>query len=120
MRLQDKVILVTGASSGIGRAMTQCFAAEGACVGFNYRKGGKLDANSAAKLAASLGAKVIPVEGDVSKRADSERMVSEVVAKFGRLDVAVSNAGIEFRQPFLEVTDEQWNKVMAVNLYGSF
>lgn len=47
-------------------------------------------------------------------------MVSEVVAKFGRLDVAISNAGIQFKEPFLDVTDEHWNKVMAVNLYGSF
>lgn len=120
MRLKDKVMLVTGASSGIGKSMAELYAKEGACVAFNYRKGGKLDAKSAAQLAKTMGEKVIPVEGDVSQRADCERMVAETVEKFGRLDVAIANAGIEFHEPFLEVTDEHWNKVMGVNLYGSF
>lgn len=120
MRLKDKVMLVTGASSGIGKTMAARFAAEGANVAFNYRAGGKLDAKGAAKIAAELGSKVIPVEGDISQRKDAERMVAETVEKFGRLDIAISNAGIEFHEPFLEVTDDHWNKVMAVNLYGAF
>src|SRR5579883_1301724 len=79
MRLKDKVMLVTGASSGIGKTMAARFAAEGANVAFNYRAGGKLDAKGAAKIAAELGSKVIPVEGDISQRKDAERMVAETV-----------------------------------------
>jgi glucose 1-dehydrogenase len=120
MRLKDKVMVVTGASSGIGKTIAERFAQEGACVAFNYRAGGKLDTKGAAQLAASMGPKVIPVEGDTSQRADAERMVRETVEKFGRLDIAIANAGIEFHEPFLEVTDEHWHKVIAVNLYGSF
>ncbi len=120
MRLKDKVALITGASSGIGKTMAARFAAEGAFVGLNYNPGGKLDPKSAQALAASLGPNVMAVAADISKRADIERMVQEVVAKFGRLDIAVSNAGIEIREPFLEVTDDHWHKVLTVNLYGAF
>ena len=60
------------------------------------------------------------VAADISKREDIERMVQEVVAKFGRLDIAVSNAGIEIREPFFVVMDDHWHKVLSVNLYGAF
>ncbi|HZV33316.1 MAG TPA: glucose 1-dehydrogenase [Verrucomicrobiae bacterium] len=120
MRLQDKVMCVTGASSGIGKAIAERFAKEGACVAFNWRAGGKLDAKGASQLAKTMGDKVIPVEGDTSKRADAERMVRETVEKFGRIDIAIANAGIEFHEPFLDVTDDHWNKVVAVNMYGAF
>ncbi len=120
MRLKDKVALVTGASSGIGLSIVERFAAEGASVGMNYRIGGKLNPKSAAARAAKLGPNVIPVAGDVSRRPDVEQMVQEVVNKFGRLDILVSNAGIEIKRSFLEVTDEDWNRILSVNLYGAF
>jgi glucose 1-dehydrogenase len=120
MRLKDKVALVTGASSGIGKAIATRFAAEGAHVAVNYRPGGKTDADAAQAEAASFGPTAIAVAGDVSKREDIERMISEVVAKLGRIDITVNNAGIEIKKPFLEVTDDEWHKVIGVNLYGSF
>lgn len=120
MRLKDKVALVTGASSGIGKAMVQRFAKEGASVALNYRLGGKLTPETARAEAASFGPNVLAVAADVSKRADIERMVQEVVARFGRLDIAVANAGIEIRESFLDVTDEHWHRVLSVNLYGAF
>jgi glucose 1-dehydrogenase len=119
MRLKDKVALVTGASSGIGRAIAERFAAEGAHVAVNYLPRGQNEADARAVVDA-LATPGMAAAADVSRREDVERMVAEVVGKFGRLDIAVSNAGIEIKRPFLEVTDEEWERVIAVNLYGSF
>jgi glucose 1-dehydrogenase len=120
MRLKDKVALVTGASSGIGRAIAIRFAAEGAHVVVNYRPGSQADAEAAQAEASSFGAESIAVAADVSKREDVERMLEEVISKFGRIDIVVNNAGIEIKRPFLEVTDDEWNRVIAVNLFGPY
>ncbi|MFL5381189.1 MAG: glucose 1-dehydrogenase [Longimicrobiaceae bacterium] len=120
MRLKDKVALVTGASSGIGAAVAARFAAEGAHVAVNYRPGSPKDRDAAEAAAASFGTKAIAVEADVSKRDMVEAMVARVVEEFGRLDVAVNNAGIEIQRGFLETTDDEWSRVLGVNLYGSF
>jgi len=119
MRLKDKVAIVTGASSGIGRAIAERFIAEGAKVAVNYRAGGNHEAE-AKQLIASLGAAAFGAEGDVTSRPDIERMIAQTVAKFGRLDIAVNNAGMEINKPFLDVTDDQWNQVLNVNLYGPY
>jgi glucose 1-dehydrogenase len=119
MRLEGKVALVTGASSGIGRAIAQRFADEGAHVAVNYLSRGR-NAEDARAVADSLAAPGMTVAADVTSRAEVERMVSEVSEKFGRLDIAVCNAGIEIKRPFLEATDEEWNAVISVNLYGAF
>jgi glucose 1-dehydrogenase len=119
MRLKDKVVLITGANSGIGRGIAERFAAEGAHVAVNYLPGGHRAEDSAAEVAAFPTAS-LAVPGDVSKREDVEKMVRDTVAKFGRLDVAINNAGIEIKKAFVEVTDDEWNKVISVNLFGSF
>jgi glucose 1-dehydrogenase len=119
MRLKDKVAIVTGATSGIGKAIAQRFAAEGAHVAVNFREKGN-NAKEAAQIVAAFGVEGMPAVGDVSKRDDLENMVRQVVAKFGRLDIVVANAGMEIKKPFLETTDDEWNKVLSVNLYGAF
>jgi glucose 1-dehydrogenase len=119
MRLKNKVALVTGANSGIGRAIAERFAAEGANVAVNYRPGPNKE-KDVADLVASFATPSIGVAADVSKREDVEQMIAQVIQRFGRLDIAVNNAGIEIKRPFLEVTDDEWNKVLAVNLYGAF
>ncbi len=119
MRLKDKVAFITGANSGIGKGIAERFAAEGAHVAVNYLPGGTRETDAEAEVA-TFGATGIAVGGDVSKREDVERMIAEVVAKFGRIDIAINNAGIEIKRPFLEVTDDEWNKVLAVNLFGAF
>jgi glucose 1-dehydrogenase len=119
MRLENKVAIVTGANSGIGKGIAERFAAEGAHVAVNYLPGGTRQADAEA-IVASFGVAGLAVGGDVSSRADVERMVGDVAAKFGRLDIAVNNAGIEVNRPFLDVTDDEWNRVINVNLFGAF
>jgi glucose 1-dehydrogenase len=119
MRLKDKVAIITGANSGIGRAIALRFAQEGANVAINYL-GGIGHEQEVADLVASLPTKGIAVAGDVSKRADMENAFAKVVSEFGRLDIAVNNAGIEINKPFLESSDDEWNKVLNVNLNGAY
>jgi glucose 1-dehydrogenase len=119
MRLENKVALVTGANSGIGKAIAERFAAEGAHTAVNYLPIGTHQAEAEAQVAA-FPTPGIAVGGDVSKREDVERMIGEIIAKFGRIDIAVNNAGIEVNRPFLEATDDEWNRVIGVNLFGAY
>src|SRR4051794_2253996 len=119
-RLKDKVALITGASSGIGAAVAARFAAEGARVAVNYRSGSDKDRDAASRAAAGFPTKSIAVEADVSKRDQAEAMVARIVEELGRIDICINNAGIEIKRDFLETTDEEWHRVIGVNLYGSF
>jgi glucose 1-dehydrogenase len=120
MRLKDKVALITGAGSGIGKAIAIRFAAEGAKVVVNYHSSGKHNGAEVADEILKAKGSAIAIAAEVNKRPDVEAMVEEVVTKFGRLDIVVNDAGLEIKKPFLDVTDEEWNKVLSVNLYGSF
>jgi glucose 1-dehydrogenase len=119
MRLKDKVAIVTGSSSGIGKAIIQRFVDEGAKVAVNYLPGGPHE-KEGQDFVQALGDNAMEAPGDISKRADVERIFAALVARFGRVDIAVNNAGMEIKKPFLEVTDDEWNKVLTVNLFGSY
>jgi glucose 1-dehydrogenase len=118
--LKGKVALVTGAGSGIGQAIAERFAQEGAHVTINTHPGGKHSGADALEPIAKFDGAALEIEANVDNRAEVERMVQQIVQKFGRLDICVNNAGIEFKKPFLDITDDEWNKVLSVNLYGSF
>lgn len=118
-RLQNKVALVTGATSGIGKAIAERFAAEGAHVAINYRDHGD-NRQRAEEMLRDFPQSGMPAPGDVSKREDVEKMVGGVNKTFGKLDIVVNNAGIEIEKPFLEITDDDWHRVIGVNLYGPF
>jgi glucose 1-dehydrogenase len=120
VRLKDKVALITGSGSGIGKSIAERFATEGAKVVVNYRPGGKHGGMEIADAITKRGGTAVAIAAEVNQRGEVEKMLQQTVEKFGRLDIAVSNAGVEIQRPFLDVTDDEWNKVISVNLYGSF
>ncbi|MHB8507667.1 MAG: SDR family NAD(P)-dependent oxidoreductase [Candidatus Dormibacteria bacterium] len=119
MKLDGKVALVTGAGSGIGYAIAQRFAAAGASVVVDHR--GHDD--DAVKLAAELsarGAKAIEVGADVSVKSEVDAMIERIVSELGGLDILVNNAGVEESTPFLEITEESWDRIVSIDLKGAF
>jgi glucose 1-dehydrogenase len=120
MRLKDKVALVTGAGSGIGEAIAMRFAAEGAHVVVNYHPGGRHDGRLVQAAIAKRNQSAIAIAANVDQRSQMENMFQQIIAQFGRLDIAVSNAGIEIKRPFIEVPDQEWNKIISLDLYGAF
>lgn len=121
MRLANKIALVTGAGSGIGRGIARRFAVEGASLVLSDITMSGMQETVA--LIEEAGGQAIAVVGDVVMRADAERMVVAAVTRWGRLDIAVNNAGISgSRQATLAhlPPDEEWERVMAVNVSGVF
>jgi NAD(P)-dependent dehydrogenase (short-subunit alcohol dehydrogenase family) len=114
-----KRALVTGAGGGIGRGIADVLAERGASVAIN-----DIDLDLAAAAADALqrtyGGSTVAVQGDVSKRADVERMFEAASTELGPIDILVNNAGIETIVPFLELTDEQWTRLIDVNLRGAW
>ncbi|HEY5055395.1 MAG TPA: 3-oxoacyl-ACP reductase family protein [Acidobacteriaceae bacterium] len=119
MRLKGKIAVVTGAGQGIGRGIAEVFAKEGADVVINDLK---LDARTeeVTALVTRQGRRAFAIQGDVSKRADLERLFDEAWSRLGHVDILVNNAGIETIVPFTELTDEQWEDVVHVNLKGGW
>lgn len=117
-RFDGKGVLVTGAAQGIGRAVARAFAAEGAGVVLLDVEAEPLQAT--ADAIRSTGAAVEAVTGDVSRRDDVRAAVERAAERFGHLDIAVQVAGIADFVPFLEVTDESWNRILDVNLKGTW
>lgn len=119
MRLNDKHALVTGASSGIGRAIALQLAAEGAHVAVNYRHDERGARETAAAIEA-MGRKAMVIKADVTHAGEVEGMVELVTGNWQGLDVLVNNAGVVNRGGLLELTGAQWDEVVDVNLKGVF
>jgi len=117
-RLKDLSIVVTGSGRGIGKSIAHHVLGEGARVVINDVNPSRLE--EARVALASKGGKVIAFEGDVSIRSVAQRLIDTSISEFGRLDVLVNNAGIARNVPFLELTEEDWDEVIRVNLKGAF
>ena len=117
--MRGSVALVTGAQQGIGRATAIALAREGADVALNY-----LDDEAAVQDVAEAcrghGGRMIAVKGDVSRRADVDAMMSRCIEAFGRIDILVNNAGVFPRVKFVDMTDEDWDYLIDINLKGGF
>ena len=118
-RFTDKVVFITGAASGIGRAAAIAFAAEGARIAILDRSADALKAVHASVEQA--GGEVLSITGDVSSPEQVEASVRQVIDRFGRLDVAFNNAGVENKAaPVHEIEVSEWDRILDINLRGTF
>jgi NAD(P)-dependent dehydrogenase (short-subunit alcohol dehydrogenase family) len=117
--LDGKVALITGGTTGIGRDAAVLFAKEGAKVVVSGRR--EAEGKEALEMIRAAGGEGLFVQGDVSKAADVKDLVRKTVEKFGRLDVAFNNAGIEGNWvPITEQTEEDWDRTIDINLKGTW
>jgi len=119
MLLSNKIAIVTGGAQGIGRAIAQLFCEEGASVLI-----GDINVDEAKETANDItdktGKKCIALKVDISRKEDIDRMVSLTIKEFSRIDILVNNAGIVLRKLILDMSEDEWNRVMDVNLKGTF
>ena len=118
MRLDGKIALITGSSSGIGRATALLFAREGADVVINGRNEKKIEGVVAEVKA--LGRRALGIRANVGSFAEVQAMVQQALAEFGHLDILVSNAGVFHHASFLTMTETEWDEVLTVDLKGTF
>ena len=118
MKLTDKIAIVTGAGSGIGKAMCKLFTPEGAMV-----VASDLDGEAAKEVAEEVkaqGGKALAVRTDVTREGEVSELVEDTLRRFGRLDIMVNNAGVNSPVGWKEMTKEEWDRVMDINLWGVF
>jgi len=114
-----KRVLITGASRGMGRTLAEDFAAQGASVVVNYQRSSDL-ADEVVTGITAAGGDALAVQADVATGGDVRRMFEEIDTRWGGLDILVNNAGINRDAPFVDMTENDWDAVMATNLKGPF
>lgn len=120
-RLAGRAALVTGASTGIGRGVAIAYAAEGAAVAINYPDvAQEANARAVAQEIRAAGGRAICVRADVRSEAEIKSMMQQVAGEFGRIDILANNAGIARPKPVIEMTVEEWDDVLNVDLRGVF
>ncbi|MEP7188303.1 MAG: glucose 1-dehydrogenase [Roseiflexaceae bacterium] len=119
MMLENKVALVTGGNSGIGRAIVLALAQAGAAIAINYHRN-RAAAEDVKRQVEQAGGAALIIPGDVAKVLEVQRMVEQTVHAFGRLDIMINNAGVETRTSVLESSERDFDLVIGVNLKGAF
>jgi len=119
MDLKDKVAIVTGGNSGIGKAIALELARRGARIVIDYVAQPEA-AEALEQQIAKLGDQSVGVDADVSRIGDLQRLIDTAVSRFGRLDIMINNAGVESRTSVLQTTEEQYDRVLAINLKSAF
>ncbi|MEO6890674.1 MAG: SDR family NAD(P)-dependent oxidoreductase, partial [Ktedonobacteraceae bacterium] len=117
--LDQKVAVVTGSDSGIGRGIALEFARQGATVVINYVHA-KDKADEVLQTIQKDNGKAIVIQADVSQYQQAQGLIQQAVEHFNRLDIMVNNAGMEMHSPFVDVTEEQFDRVLGVDLKGAF
>jgi 3-oxoacyl-[acyl-carrier protein] reductase len=117
--LTGKVAIVTGGTRGIGKAIVKKLSAQGAVVALNYRKSAK-EAEELVEELKQDGKKAVAIQADVSNFNDAQEMVKKVVDEFGKIDILVTNAGMNWDGVIWKMTEEQWDRVIEVDLKGTF
>ena len=119
-KLKDKVAIITGADSGLGRAAAVAFVKEGAKVVIPYYNEHK-DAMNTKNYIESLGGQCLLLSGDIADKNFSKQIVETTLRTFGKIDILVNNAGVQYQQDYLDcISDEQFDRTMKVNIYGMF
>ena len=119
MKLKDQVAVITGGAQGIGQAIAEAFAAEGARIVVSDINA-ELAQKTADAITAKCGVETLAVAGDVSSMADCDKLMDAAVAKFTRVDILVNNAGITRDNLILRMSEKEWDSVIGVNLKGVF
>ena len=117
--LQGKTAVVTGGSRGVGREIALRLSAAGASVVVNYERSAR-EAESVAQAIKESGGKAIVCRADVSKKADVDELLATTLDEFERVDIFVNNSGINIDRPLLELGEDEWDRVVDVNLKGTF
>ena len=120
MRLKDKVAIVTGAASGMGKAIAELYAKEGAKVVIVYLNE-TIDADDTKNYIESLGGECLLIKGDITNHDFCKKVVKDTIEKYGTIDILVNNAGVQYQQDELtNISDDQFDWTMKVNIYGMF
>jgi 3-oxoacyl-[acyl-carrier protein] reductase len=119
MELEGKVAIVTGGTRGIGKAIVMDLATQGADIALNYRKSADL-AQELAEIIRGMGRRALVVQADVSSYDDAQAMVQKVLDEFGQVDILVNNAGMNWDGVVWKMSEEQWDRVISVDLKGTF
>jgi len=119
-RLKDRAAIITGADSGIGRAVALAYAREGADVLISYLEADE-DAETTAQVVRDAGRKAVLVRGDVGDEAHCRRIVQQAIQEFGQIDILVNNAAYQMtHESILEIPSEEWDRVFRTNIYAMF
>lgn len=118
-RLAGKVALVTGSSRGIGQGIAENLALNGAKVIINYANNGEKAAQVVANIIAK-GGEALAVQADISRVTEVEKLFSQVMESYGQIDILVNNAGVMLTKPIMEITEEAFDKIMAINVKGTY